>query len=232
MKRIQNGLLGSGGRTAAASVALACYLTPFTASALPVTFDFEDGTTQGWTLSETVRVRPGNLVSGTYSVLGIDQSIMFQLLDLTGVRSITMERVYTSKPEDWTWAFDNLTPEFTELLRRTFERTFSWIQISQQRPTGGVSFFLGTGTRIDGTNTWRFDLPEPVYGQWMISILWNEFVCGEDQRKCFAITYEGAIDNITFVAEPRLAFPMTLVGIVLLITQRVRSCPTARRGVL
>lgn len=170
-------------------------VAPTLSLASTVVFDFEDGTTQGWSLSGGATLAGNGAVAGAYAIYGRDGASMSIQMDLTNVQAITMQRLYTGRVEDFAHFF-TVDEEF---LRKVHRRTFVAVFLS--RP--GTFTTLGFGSAVsENPDVWRFDVP-PLSGEWTVRIIWDDAVCiPEDLRLCSFDTHPGYVDNVAFHPVP------------------------------
>ena len=168
---------------------LACFVTcSLRAQAAPIVFDFEDGL-QGWELHGASR-HEVDVLGGRFAIFGVDFSSISIAIDLTDIREMTFDRLFTGDDP-------------------RSQNSFVAVLVG---PVGAFGTVLGAGESLlanennpkPNPDTRKLDLG-PFAGPRRVTFLWNAFSCSpEDLDPCFGINFPGYVDNITFhpVPEP------------------------------
>lgn len=167
------------------------------AGASPLIFDFEDGTTQGWSLNRRTTLVSDSAVNGTYAVFGTDGANMAIVLDLTNIGYISIYRSYAGDVSE----FSHLFTIGEDALRRSLANRF--VEVSLNRDDETIRLGIGRAAAED-PDIRTYDVPM-LTGTWVVVVSWNDFYCQLDYGICAAETYPGYVDDITFhgIPEPR-----------------------------
>ncbi len=177
--------------------------------AAPAMFDFEDGE-QGWGLFSGTRRAEISALGGSYAVFGTDDALLRLELDLTNIRSFTLEQL-------WLSPMDGLNNLVSVLV---FGTDASGNSI-RKRDRDGVSLIGDAANPFPNPDLRSFDISGFV-GMGALSIFWNSLV-SIPEDPCGRLNFIGYVDNITFhpVPEPG-TLGLLAVGLAALVIERRR----------